>query len=100
MTVIEITRDGETTPVARWHENLTSAHYVWEKAGLDITKLDGWRSGECAPLIREVIGYILEDPQAYISAAGYHDMRATVANLTGLFFTLRECPDGIVRVLR
>ena len=83
---------------ATWTETLTSAHYVWEKAGLNLRQFEGNQSGNCAVLVRDLITRVLQDPARYISMVGYYDLRAVVTNLTRLFFTLRERPDGIVHV--
>jgi hypothetical protein len=81
-----------------WREDLSDAHYVWEKAGTDLRTFEGRRSGDCAEDVRRLIADILADPDTCIGWVGYYDLRATVADLTGLFFTLRERPDGIVHV--
>jgi hypothetical protein len=81
-----------------WTETLSDAHYAWEAAGLDLRSLDGRKSGESSVYVRDVIQAILNDPNACIASAGYLNTRAIVANLTGLFFTLRQVPDGIVHV--
>lgn len=84
---------------SRWTETLSDAHYVWEAFGVDLKGLDGMRSGDCAVFIQGLINDILSDPVRVLSSGvSYPDMRATVANLTGLFFTLRERNDGIVSV--
>jgi len=94
--IITVERDGRQA--ARWGLGITSAHYVWEKAGADLRTFDGHKSGECAPLVRDAVDRILAEPDAFIGVVGYYDLRGTVAALTGLFFTLRECPEGIVRI--
>ena len=83
---------------SRWSLTLTDAHYVWEKAGVDLRGFAGRKSGECSYEVKGLIEAILDDPQRYIAVAGYYDLRTTVAALTALFFTLRESPDGIVCV--
>lgn len=84
--------------VACWVEDLTFAHYVWERAGTDLRDFQGRRSIDCADEVRQLLVRILEDPDQLIGTASYPDIRATVADLTGLFFTLRQRPDGIVQV--
>ncbi len=83
---------------SRWHEGLTYAHYVWERHGTDLRGFEGRKSADCAEDVRQLITDVLADPGQYIPSVGYWDLRAVVANLTGLFFTLRERPDGIVHV--
>jgi hypothetical protein len=89
--------DGRHGP-SRWSENLTDAHYVREKAGTNLRAFDGRRSGDCAEDVRKLITDILASPEQFTGWVGYYDLRATVASLTGLFFTLREREDGIVQV--
>lgn len=81
-----------------WRESLTDARYVWEKAGTDLRAFEGRNSGDCAAIVGELIKGILDDPDRCIGWVSYYDLRATVASLTRLFFTLRERPDGIVHV--
>jgi hypothetical protein len=103
--VITITIPHPTDPsyderhgVAAWQETLTAAPRVWEAAGADLRQFEGRRSGACAENVRAAIGHILERPDDFIGKASYYDLRATVASLTGLFFTLRERPEGRVHV--
>jgi hypothetical protein len=94
--IITVERGGRE--VTRWGFSITSAHYVWEKAGVDLRTFEGCKSSECAPLVRDVVSSILMNPEAFIGVVRYHDLRGTTAALTTLFFTLRECPEGVVRV--
>jgi hypothetical protein len=83
---------------ARWSETLSDAHYVWEEAGVDLRAFDGRRSEDCSARVAQLIKDIFDDPGRFIGACSYYDLRAVTANLTGLFFTLRERPDSIVHV--
>jgi hypothetical protein len=82
---------------SQWTLTLTSAHYVWERAGTDLRAFAGRRSGDCAIDVSNLIANIMDDPGKF-TMVSYYDLCATVAALTGLFFTLRERPDGIVHV--
>ena len=81
-----------------WREDLTDAPRVWKRYGVDLRQFEGHRSEACAEIVRQLITDILSEPDNGIGAANYYDLRATVADLTGLFFTLRERPDGTVHV--
>ena len=103
MTTITIPYPGDPSCDERhgpalWRLTLTDAHYVWEKAGTDLRTFEGLKSGDCAETVRELITNILASPDACLGWVGYYNLRATVASLTGLFFTLRERPDGIVHI--
>jgi len=82
---------------ARWTEPLTDAHYVWEKAGIDLRQFEGRASGACARSVHELINAILDNPDQF-AGVSYWYLQAVTAHLTGLFFTLRRRPDGIVHV--
>lgn len=84
---------------SQWRETLTGAHYVWEKAGVDLCQFQGRRSGDCAEDVRHLIEVILGDPARFhFVVVNYPTFVTVVANLTYLFFVLREQPDGIVHV--
>ncbi len=83
----------------RWKGcSLTSAPRVLERAGIPLAKMDGYYSGRLADMVRDAIAAILAGPEGFYVVSNYYDVRAVVAELTGLFFTLREIPEGIIRV--
>jgi hypothetical protein len=84
--------------MACWREPVSDAHYVREKAGINLRWLDGLESAQCADIVRTLIVIILDDPDRYAGPVSYYDFRTTVTSLTELFFTLRQRPDGIVHV--
>ena len=101
MTTITVEREDGTVSGGgppSWYSTLSDTHFVWEKAGADLHGFTGRVSIECAAEVHGLIVTILNDPPAFTGAVSYYDLRGTVAALTGLFFTLREIPDGIVRV--
>lgn len=89
---------GRAAPV--WEVTLTDAPRVCERYGRDLRKLEGGQSAACAESVRLLVAEIMADPRNAIAVAGYYDARAIVAMLTGLFFNLREYPEGTVRVLQ
>ena len=98
ITVERPSGQAATSHIPRWAFSLSDAHYVWENAGADLRTFEGRQSIDCAASVRDAIGRILAAPEDFIGYCNYYDLRGTVAGLTGLFFTLREIPDGIVHV--
>jgi hypothetical protein len=82
---------------AIWKEYLTSAPRVLEAAGIFVREFEGRRADACADHVRAGIGRILEHPGDFPQAS-YLDLQAITEHLTGLFFTLRSRPEGIVQV--
>jgi hypothetical protein len=90
---VKIIIDG----VERWQLKLSDAHYVWERAGIDLREFDGHESGACSRRVQELIAAVMADPQRFIWFVGYLDLRATMAALMELFFILCERPGATVR---
>lgn len=82
---------------ATWKEYLTSAPRVLEAAGIFVREFEGRRALDCANRVRDGIGRILAAPHDFPQAS-YLDLQAVTEHLTGLFFTLRSRPEGVVHV--